>query len=142
MGGTPTWPTAAAVQSFTALTSAWREGFLLVRGALLGLGVTALELLEALERVLQYSRLQRYCSDSERIRFVASLMSLGEVVDLPESIPRICRDPDDDRVIACAVAGNADVIVSGDRDLSALERVRRLSIQSATHFLEILEQGV
>jgi hypothetical protein len=54
------------------------------------------------------------------MRFVALVMALSEVVDLPNSseeetsIPRISRDPDDDRVIACAVFGEADVIVSGD----------------------------
>jgi putative PIN family toxin of toxin-antitoxin system len=104
--------------------------------------VTAPELLEELERVLRYPKLQRYYTDSERTRYVALLMTLSEVVELPESIPRICRDPDDDRVIACAVAGKADIIVSGDRDLLTLERVGRISIQSATQFLEILEQRV
>lgn len=104
--------------------------------------VTAPELLEELERVLRYPKLHRYCTDSERTRFVALLMTLSEVVELPESIPRICRDPDDDRVIACAVAGKADLIVSGDRDLLALGRVGRISIQSTTQFLEILEQSV
>ena len=104
--------------------------------------VTAPELLEELERVLRHPKLQRYYTDSERVRFVALLVTLSEVVELPESIPRICRDPDDDRVIACAVAGKADVIVSGDSDLLALERVGGISIQSATQFSEILEQNV
>jgi putative PIN family toxin of toxin-antitoxin system len=103
--------------------------------------VTAPELLEELERVLRYAKLQRYYTDSERTRFVALLMSLGEVVELPDSIPRICRDPDDDRVIACAVAGKADVIVTGDHDLLVLEGVGRILIQSATQFIEILQQS-
>ena len=103
--------------------------------------VTAPELLEELDRVLQYPKLQRYYADEERTRFVALLMALSQVVELPESIPRICRDPDDDRVIACAVVGEADVIVSGDRDLLALERVGRIFIQSAAQFLEMLEQS-
>ncbi len=62
-------------------------------------------------------------------------MASGQVVDLPESIPQVCRYPDDDRVIACAVVGEADVIVSGDRHLLALEQVGRILIQSATQFL-------
>jgi putative PIN family toxin of toxin-antitoxin system len=103
--------------------------------------VTAPELLEELDRVLRYPKLQRYYVDEERTRSVALLMALSQVVELPESIPRICRDPDDDRVIACAVVGEADVIVSGDRDLLALERVGRILIQSATQFLEMLEQS-
>jgi putative PIN family toxin of toxin-antitoxin system len=46
---------------------------------------------------------------------------LSKVVDLAETIPVICRDPDDDRLIACAVVGEADLIASGDGDLLALE---------------------
>ncbi len=50
-------------------------------------------------------------------RFVALISALSEVVDPPEQVPTISRDPDDDQVIACAVVGSADVIVSGDKDL-------------------------
>jgi putative PIN family toxin of toxin-antitoxin system len=103
--------------------------------------VTAPELLAELDRVLAYPKLQRYYPDDERTRFVALVMALSEVVDLPETIPRVCRDPDDDRVIACAVVGEADVIVSGDNGLLALERVGDIPILTATQFLEILEQG-
>jgi putative PIN family toxin of toxin-antitoxin system len=100
--------------------------------------VTAPALLEELDRVLRYPRLSHYYSEAERTRFVALLLALSEVVDLPDTIPSICRDPDDDRVIACAVAGQADVIVSGDRDLLVLERVGSIYIRSAAQFLEML----
>jgi putative PIN family toxin of toxin-antitoxin system len=103
--------------------------------------VTALELLTELDRVLAYPKLQHYYAGDERTRFVALVMALSEVVELPETIPRVCRDPDDDRVIACAVVGNADVIVSGDEDLLNLEQVGTMLILTAAQFLEVLEQG-
>ena len=88
-----------------------QEHFVLISGA---------ALLEELDRVLSYPRLRRYYTEEARTRYVALIAALSEVVDLPESVPRICRDPDDDWVIACAVVGEADIIVSGDRDLLVL----------------------
>jgi predicted nucleic acid-binding protein len=96
--------------------------------------------LEELDRVLGYPKLRRYYTEEERTRPVALLMALSEVVDLPETIPRICRDPDDDRVIACAVAGEADVIVSGDADLLTLERVRDILVLSPAEMLMRIER--
>ena len=107
--------------------------------------VTAPELLEELDRVLQYPKLQRYYSEEERTSFVALLMALSELVELPDPIPRICRDADDDLgmafipVIACAVAGGADVIVSGDQDLLALGPISDIPVMSAADFLVRLE---
>ena len=102
--------------------------------------VTAPELLAELNRVLGFSKLQRYYTEEERKHSVALVMALGDVAELPEVLPRISRDPDDDQVIACAVAGEADVIVSGDEDLLALERVGDIPILTVAQFLELLEQ--
>jgi putative PIN family toxin of toxin-antitoxin system len=79
--------------------------------------------------------LQRYYTPEARIRFVALVAALSELVELPDAVPRICRDPDDDWVIACAVIGRADVIVSGDRDLLDLEQVGDIPVFSARQFL-------
>jgi len=100
--------------------------------------VTVPELLEELNRVLRYPKLQRYFSEEERKHFVALIMALSECVDLPDNIPSVCRDPDDDRMIACAVAGRADVIVSGDNDLLSLEKVGDVEILSPAQFLETI----
>ena len=97
-----------------------------------------------LDRVRVYPQLLRYYTEEERTRFLALVMALSEVVDLPissgeeTSVPRICLDPDD-QVIACTVVGEADVTVSGDDDLLALERVTGIPIRTAARFLELLE---
>ena len=104
--------------------------------------VGAAELLEELARVLRYPRLQRYYDAATRDRFVALIAALSELVELPAEIPPISRDPDDDRVIACAVAGCADVIVSGDNDLLDLEQVGSIPILTAAQFLARLESDL
>ncbi|MBM3295822.1 MAG: putative toxin-antitoxin system toxin component, PIN family, partial [Candidatus Aminicenantes bacterium] len=37
---------------------------------------------------------------------------------------RVCRDPDDDRILEAAVGGHADYVVTGDVDLLHLEGFR------------------
>jgi len=50
-----------------------------------------------------------------------------EVVE-PVDVPRVARDPDDDHVLACALAATAELIVSGDLDLLALSAYERIPI--------------
>ncbi len=47
----------------------------------------------------------------------------------------ICRDPDDDAVLPCALAARADLIVSGDDDLRALGMFEGIPIVSAAEAL-------
>jgi predicted nucleic acid-binding protein len=46
-------------------------------------------------------------------------------VELPE-ITRICRDPDDDKVIATAVYGKVDYLITADEDLRTTAVIRLL----------------
>lgn len=57
----------------------------------------------------------------------------------PAPLPkRVCRDPDDDVVLASALAGRADLIVTGDHDLLILKNFQRIRILSPRQVLEIL----
>jgi putative PIN family toxin of toxin-antitoxin system len=56
-----------------------------------------------------------------------ALVRLVEPGRLP--VP-VSRDPDDDAVIACAVAARAHLIVSGDKDLRVLRAYRSIRIAS------------
>jgi predicted nucleic acid-binding protein len=47
----------------------------------------------------------------------------------------IVADPKDDAVIACAIGGNADYIISGDRHLLTLGQYRSIPIWDVTGFL-------
>lgn len=48
----------------------------------------------------------------------------------------VCRDPDDDDIIACALGGKAKVICSGDGDLLALNGFRGLEVMKPSVFCQ------
>jgi putative PIN family toxin of toxin-antitoxin system len=52
--------------------------------------------------------------------------------------PTIVEDPDDDAVLACAVAAEADYIVSGDPHLLKLQQFRNIPIVTPTQAVEQL----
>ena len=48
----------------------------------------------------------------------------------------VADDPDDNRVVECAIAGKADCIVSGDRHLLKMDSHQGISILTVRSFLE------
>lgn len=48
----------------------------------------------------------------------------------------ICRDPDDNMIIECAVKAGAEVIISGDKDPLSLRSYREIRIVSPAEYLE------
>lgn len=76
----------------------------------------------------------------------ATRVALETYVDLCEFVEpepldeRVCRDEDDDVVLGTALAGKADVIVTGDEDLLVLKKLRGIEILSARQFLERLDR--
>ena len=52
--------------------------------------------------------------------------------------PTVLDDPDDDHVLACALAGNAELIVSGDRHLLSLKTFRGVPIVMPAEAVEIV----
>lgn len=78
-------------------------------------------------------------SDDEAYDIYNLIGSLSMVVTPTERIEVIERDPDDNRILECAVEGNANYIVSGDRHLLDLERYQGIEIITTSEFLALLE---
>jgi uncharacterized protein len=93
-----------------------------VRGAFLTgrfMLVTSEPLLAELAEVLERPRIARQSqfTRAEVGELIDSMRIVGEMVPVTGAI-KICRDPKDDAVIETAVAGQANVLVSGDQDLT------------------------
>jgi putative PIN family toxin of toxin-antitoxin system len=75
-------------------------------------------------------------SNTSRDRALAEVRELAEVFE-PQPLPQpVCRDPDDDAVLALAVAAQVDFIVSGDSDLLSIGGFEGIPILAPTVALQ------
>jgi putative PIN family toxin of toxin-antitoxin system len=100
-----------------AVRKAVKEAQLLVSAA------TATELADVLSR----PKFDAYLSLADRQQFVRLLGRVAEMVPIVHTV-RACRDPRDDKFLELAVNGEADLIVTGDEDLLALDPFRGIPI--------------
>jgi putative PIN family toxin of toxin-antitoxin system len=70
-----------------------------------------------------------------RLKLVAKV---AVIISPTISVRVIAEDPTDDRILECAVAGEADLIVSGDRHLRKLKSFRSIGIVQPSDFLRTL----
>ena len=60
------------------------------------------------------------------------------IIDVTTKID-ICRDPDDNKFIECAVDSGCYYVVSGDKDLLTVKEYEGVRIVPVTEFLEIID---
>ena len=73
--------------------------------------------------------------DVETLGWLKTLLAGAELIAITERIVA-CRDPGDDKFLELAVAGRADLIVSGDRDLLTLNPFRDIPIVTPAMFVQ------
>ncbi len=92
------------------------------------------ETLTELADVLDRLKFDPYASIEERRTFLRLFARIAEQVAILRPI-QACRDPRDDKFLALAVNGGADVIVTGDADLLVLDPFHAVRIMTPAAFL-------
>lgn len=77
-------------------------------------------------------------SGTDPQRLLRDIRQLVEVVEAPPLLRRVSVDPDDDCVLAAAMAANADLIVSGDDDLLSLRHHDKIRIVGPAEALRFI----
>jgi putative PIN family toxin of toxin-antitoxin system len=100
--------------------------------------ITCQVLLDELKHVLVRPNKPFQLSEQEADQVLEDVLTFAQAVS-PTDIPQVCRDPNDNIVLACALAGKADYIVTGDPDLLALEEYQQIKIITAREFFDTVE---
>ncbi len=102
--------------------------------------VLSAEILEEFEEILKQDKFQLKLENINATvsEVVDKLMEMSEVVGISGRVRVIKADPDDDKVLECAVNGRADFIVSGDRHLLEVKEYRGIRIVTAKEMLKII----
>jgi putative PIN family toxin of toxin-antitoxin system len=106
--------------------AAWRDGHFAL--------LLSPQIYAEYERVAEELRTSRPSVDPRA--FLQLVLSKGLMIEAQELGCTVCSDPDDDKFIACALAGQADFLVTGDKALLAASGHGGLRIVTPASFLK------
>jgi len=111
-----------------AIVDLWKKGKIMP--------VLSKETFAEFKTVLEYPK---FSLTVQEIKVIVEeeMLPYFEIIEVADNIRDRCRDADDDKFIACAVAASADFIVSGDRDLLDMGKCKSVRIVSASAFLKM-----
>jgi putative PIN family toxin of toxin-antitoxin system len=102
------------------------------------LAVATPEILEEYQATID-CLLKKY--DCKKINFTMTLLFSAMKLIHSSSKITVCRDPDDDKFISCAIDGQCHYIISGDKDLLVLKEYQNVQIVTVANFLRRLTKN-
>jgi uncharacterized protein len=95
------------------------------------------EILSEMERVVN----KKFPRTKPRFNELQNLLfAFGRKVRISGKLKAVLSDPNDDMVVECAVLGEAEVIVSGDRHLLCMAEYQGIKIVTPASFLQVIFQ--
>ena len=83
---------------------------------------------------------EKFDWDEEKIIRLLKLISKVAKVLKTKSAINILKDAPDNRILECAIEGNVDYIVTGDKHLLALKKYKNIEIISLSNFLNLIKE--
>lgn len=97
----------------------------------------SLEMLEELNEVLGREKFNQYVTAEEREEFLEALVERAVLIEIVENVQE-CRDPKDNKVLELALSGEAQYIISSDKDLLVLHPFRNVLVITVEEFLRTI----
>jgi putative PIN family toxin of toxin-antitoxin system len=95
--------------------------------------LTSMDQMVELIGVINREKFKRYYDDYEKMVFLRMMRRMGEIVEIKRKV-NACRDPDDNLILDIAINGEADCIITGDKDLLALNPFEGIEILTFQEF--------
>nr|NQU92649.1 putative toxin-antitoxin system toxin component, PIN family [Bacteroidota bacterium] len=83
-------------------------------------------------------KFKKYFNVNDVTDLIDLIQSIGSIINVTEE-PSICRDPKDNFLLGLADKGNADYLVSGDKDLLDIKAYKNTKIISIIELERIIE---
>jgi uncharacterized protein len=97
------------------------------------------ETAQVLTRKHIQARYRAWVTAEQRAQFLAAAEAMAELIHVQTELAAVPQDVKDNPVLACAVDGRADYLVTGDPDLLTLKLFRGIEIVTPARFLQVLE---
>jgi len=100
------------------------------------------EIIKEFFGVLKYEEIQDKIKDKnlEMKMTVDKLISMSFIIEPQEGLNIVRDDPDDNKILECAIEGDVNYIVSQDKHLLKLKEFRGIKIVNPKEFLEIISK--
>lgn len=94
-------------------------------------------IMKELQRIL--SKKFKLTHEEAALAMESVIEAIDQVIEHNIKISNICRDIDDDNVLACAMAAKADYLVTGDSDLLVIKSYQNINIITPRDFEALFE---
>ena len=92
-----------------------------------------MEMLAEVARVVSYPKLK--FPESLQVEIIETIFSFSKIVEVRELVDIIKDDPEDNKVLECAISAGSEFIITGDNHLLRLENFKGIEILTPDSFL-------
>ena len=98
------------------------------------------ELILEIKNTMSKPKLMKYFNENSLNEMLVAFEECIEIIASYTSI-KICRDEKDNFLLNLSIDGNADYLITGDKDLLVLNQIEKTKIITITEFTEIITKN-